>query len=444
MIERASKLVTPSASEVRKLDAVNSKVEAMLEAALRVSSPPPEISLGGSYARGTWLKGSLDIDYFVLYPPEFPREKLETEAIDSAKKALIGYRINLRYAEHPYVEGFVDGVRVNVVPCYKVQQGEWKSAADRSPYHTKYVASKLDDTLRREARLFKKFVKAAGVYGAEVKVQGFSGYVCEVLALKFGSFESTLEALATLKANQVISLEQYDEDLIALFKSPVVILDPVDTTRNLGTAISARNVAKLVIEARRFIANPRISFFSEGKLSRIPRKELAARTLIVRFKTGKRSPDILWGQLRKSAASISNKLESIGFDVLRSAVASNDGLESAFLFLFSDLKIGSIYSRVGPEYFRREEIENYYSKNRKKALATWIGEEGKLESVFSRDFVDAKNALGDMLANRPDTVGLSEEIKREIARGFRVASGTSISKNKDWLGRALSSILVEE
>ena len=84
-------------------------------------------------------------------------------------------------------------MRVNIVPCYKVALGEWKSAADRSPYHTKYIISKLDDRLRLEARLFKKFVKASRVYGAEVRVQGFSGYVCEVLILKYGSFQSVLE-----------------------------------------------------------------------------------------------------------------------------------------------------------------------------------------------------------------------------------------------------------
>ena len=207
----------------------------------------------------------MDIDYFVLYPPEYPREKLETEAIHSAEKALEGYRINLRYAEHPYVEGFVDSVRVNIVPCYKVALGEWKSAADRSPYHTKYITSKLDDRLRLEARLFKKFVKASHIYGAEVKVQGFSGYVCEVLVLNYGSFQSVLGGLAKVKPNQIISIEPYDKYLAAFFKSPLVILDPVDTTRNLGAAISARNVAKLVFQARRFIANPKNLIFCGEK-----------------------------------------------------------------------------------------------------------------------------------------------------------------------------------
>ena len=168
--------------------------------------PRPEITLGGSYARGTWLKGSHDIDFFLLYPVDFPREKLESVAIRSATDAMTDYAVSMRYAEHPYVESFVDGIRVNIVPCYAVAPGQWRSSADRSPYHTKYIASKMDERLRLEVRLFKKFVKSARVYGAEVKIQGFSGYVSEVLTLKFGSFVNTLHGLAKLKPNEVISL----------------------------------------------------------------------------------------------------------------------------------------------------------------------------------------------------------------------------------------------
>ena len=334
-------------------------------------------------------------------------------------------------------------MRVNIVPCYKVALGEWKSAADRSPYHTKYMISKLDDRLRLEARLFKRFVKASRVYGAEVRVQGFSGYVCEVLILKYGSFQSVLEGLAKVKANEVISIEPYDIDLASLFKSPLVILDPVDPTRNLGQAISARNVAKLVFQARRFIANPKLSYFTEKRESRNAPRELLARTIVVTFKSKKRSPDILWGQLRKSAASVSNKLASMGFDVLRWTVASDEISESAFLFLVSEHKIGSIHARKGPEYFRGEEVENYFAKNRKKALTTWISEEGKVESAFHREYVDATDALKNMLSRRLDSAGLSDEIKREISKGFNVSSGNALLK-KGWLGKAMLSLLTEE
>lgn len=436
--------MTPSSSGSARLDRVALKVEAMLKNALKGISPTPEINLGGSYARGTWLRGSFDIDYFMLYPPDYTREKLETEAVQTAKKALSGYKINLRFAEHPYVEGFVDDVRVNLVPCYKVALGEWKSAADRSPYHTKYIVSKMDSETKMQARLFKKFVKTCGTYGAEVRVQGFSGYVCEVLTLKYGSFEKVIEAFSRLKENEIISIEDYDKDLATSFKSPLVILDPVDTTRNLGAAISPRNVAKLVFEARRFIGKPSIAYFTERRNKFAPPKILLERTFVVIFKSKWRSPDILWGQLRKSAAAVANKLETLGFQVLRTSVASDESSLSAFLFLFTEEEIGSVHSRKGPEYFRGEEIRNYYEKNRRKTLLTWIAEGGRVESVFLRNIINATDALKMLLSKELDSTGVSEEIRNEISKGFKVSSGKQLARKKDWLGNAISSLVSEE
>jgi tRNA nucleotidyltransferase (CCA-adding enzyme) len=447
LLERASKLVNPSASEEKKLEQLVTKITARLEASLErdTENPKPQVVLGGSYARETWLRGSHDVDFFLLYPAEFPREKLETVAIQDASSALEGYPINKRYAEHPYVESFVEDVRINIVPCYAVAPGEWQSAADRSPYHTKYIQSKLDERLRLEARLFKKFVKASGVYGAEVKIQGFSGYVCEVLTIKFGSFTQTLQALSKLNPGEVISIEDYDRDLAASFKSPVVILDPVDTTRNLGGAISGRNLGILVLACRRFLSKPRILFFlpkrpekPSGKFirSKLP---LFSRLLIVQFRIDSRSPDILWGELRKSSASVSDKLSGYGYQALRHSAASDEKENAAFLFLLSNVKLEGLSVRQGPDYFRAEEVEKYFEKNRGKALLTWMGEDGKLKSVFERKEIleSAASSLEWMLQKKNiDGTGVSSRIKKELLRKYRISMADQVmrtGKKREWL-----------
>ena len=45
------------------------------------------------------------------------------------------YSPYVRYSEHPYVEAKIKNTKINVVPFYDVKIGEWKSAADRSPFH---------------------------------------------------------------------------------------------------------------------------------------------------------------------------------------------------------------------------------------------------------------------------------------------------------------------
>jgi len=47
--------------------------------------------------------------------------------------------VGKKYAQHPYTEATVEGVRVNIVPCFDVKAGEWMSAADRSPYHVELI-----------------------------------------------------------------------------------------------------------------------------------------------------------------------------------------------------------------------------------------------------------------------------------------------------------------
>ncbi len=455
ILEKAAGLVTPSIAEERRLEEVVAKVTRRIDDALdsEKASPRPQITLGGSYARGTWLKGSHDVDFFLLYPVDFPREKLESVAIRSASEALKGYPVNMRYAEHPYVEGFVDSIRINLVPCYAVAPGEWRSAADRSPYHTKYIASKLDDRLRLEARLFKKFVKASATYGAEVKIQGFSGYVCEVLTLKFGSFLDAVQGLSKIKPGEVLSLEPFDADLAASFKSPVVILDPVDTTRNLGSAISARNVAKLVLQSRGFVSRPGLTYFLPRKTARISatsRKskqlQLLSRILILSFRNEPRSPDILWGELRRSSTSVSDKLCRMGFQVLRSSAASDEKKNSALLFVLASDKIENLILRHGPDYFRAEEVEKYYEKNRERALLTWIGNDGRLESVFEREakLTKAQDALTWMLEKQNiDGIGLSARIRSEVIKGFRISTADRALKTKgtgEWLLREIAEL----
>lgn len=447
VLEKAAKLVTPTQSEESKLEKLVRQIEGKIEDSVRSEDPRPKVNLGGSYARGTWLKGNHDVDFFLAYPTDFPRDKLETIAIQSAKRAMTGHELNTRYAEHPYVESFIRGVRINIVPCYDVLPGEWKSAADRSPYHTQYIRSRLDDNLRLQARLLKRFAKTRGVYGAEVKIQGFSGYVCEVLTLKYGSFVGSLDFVSKLKPGDVVSIEPYDSDLVESFKSPIVILDPVDTTRNLGTAISGRNVGVLSLESRRFLSGPKISFFTNEKMKIISKgNRLLSYIVIISFKNQPRSPDILWGELKRSLASLSEKLSKLGFQVLRTSAACDEVEHSALLFLFVANEIERRVARSGPEYFRAEEVQKYYEKNRRKGILTWVGNDGRMVSLFERDvaLTNAESALKWILEKKNiESAGLSPRIRKEILNGCKIATAGETLRHEtpNWLYEPISKMV---
>lgn len=215
-----------------------------------------KVIVGGSFAKGTWLENDTDIDFFVMIEPTVERNEFEELGKSVGFHALKKYSPYLRYSEHPYVEGKVDGkvngIRINVVPCYKVQVNKWKSAADRSPFHTIFMETKLNEFLKSEVRVLKKFLKSIGIYGSQISVSGFSGYVTEVLILKYGSFRNVLQTFAELTPNYIVSLDSPDQSLIEKFRSPITIIDPIDSNRNLGAAISAECLAKFVLASRLF------------------------------------------------------------------------------------------------------------------------------------------------------------------------------------------------
>jgi tRNA nucleotidyltransferase (CCA-adding enzyme) len=173
ILAAARKMCEPDEEERRLISKVADTILNRARSVIEEKRVDAEAVLGGSYAKDTWLKGECDIDLFVKFPPDLKMDEFKLIGMDLAKEILKGYPTLVRYAEHPYLEGFVDGVRVNIVPCFNVKPKRWISAADRSPYHTEYVKKHLKEELKGEVRLLKKFIKARGVYGAEVKTRGF-------------------------------------------------------------------------------------------------------------------------------------------------------------------------------------------------------------------------------------------------------------------------------
>src|SRR5262249_49282481 len=145
-----------------------------------------------------------DLDVFASFPVDLEREYWESKVLPALKKRLSEYNIVERYAEHPFLELEVDQVRVNIVPCYRVEQGKWQSATDRTPFHTAYMRQHLTDRLRLDIRILKKFMKGVGVYGAEIRVGGFSGMLVETLILRYGSFLETLSHFADWRIRSAI------------------------------------------------------------------------------------------------------------------------------------------------------------------------------------------------------------------------------------------------
>jgi tRNA nucleotidyltransferase (CCA-adding enzyme) len=424
LISKALPLCEPTHSQERRIGTVAQEAKELVDNYVTRLHDVVDVVFGGSFAKGTWLPDYADVDIFVRIKPFVGIEKFEELGREIGSKALKNYGPKLRYSDHPYVEVFMKKVRVNVVPCYDVEQGKWQSAADRSPFHTQYISSHFDDEKKRHARLLKKFFKSVGIYGAEISTEGFSGYVSEVLVLKYSSFENVLRSAADWQERQIIAVCDYDSDFVKAFKSPVIIIDPVDSRRNLGTAISPESVAKFILAARAFLEKPSLEFFKEGKKYHrrgSSKKLLLPNVLVVEFSHEKKSPDIIWGQLKRSINAIAKQLELAHFVVLRSSCVTDERSSAALAFLLESITLPAYTKKKGPEISRRYDTASFLSNRKSKPLVIWVDNEMRIAMLIERKATDARKFVKSLLLNRHEKSGISKNL---IVNKLQIYSGS--------------------
>jgi tRNA nucleotidyltransferase (CCA-adding enzyme) len=444
------KEVTPDASERSKIEALAKKVEKKVAAAAQKVGVKAEVRVEGSIAKDTWIRGEPDIDVFMRVPKSISRAMLGEICLKVAKEATRGARQIERFAEHPYLEAFVDGVRINVVPCYSVKQGEWLSATDRTPFHTDYVNRRLTVDERGDVRLLKKFVKGIGVYGAEIKVGGFSGYLCELLILKYGSFLETIKTFDGQKQRLIIDIEGFYSDRKnesnLLFDEPLVVVDPVDKSRNVASAVREQRLYTFIAASQAFLKNPNRVFFEPKKtipfaVAKIGRelKKRGSKIVLVVFGKVGTVPDILWGQLYKSQRSLSKLIELGGFRVLRELPWSDERSLNMFVFELDDCCISPVKLHVGPPLEKEKECERFIQKHLDKP-STVCGpyvQSGRWVVLVQRKWSDACVMLKAKLTDGGKNAGVAEGVSSVLkSGGFRIYVNEEIAdiygKNKEF------------
>lgn len=340
--------IVPSKEESAYLDGV---AERLLETVRKYYSEKGldvDVRLAGSYAKGTYLYDQ-DFDLFMLFPPDMPRDKMERIGLKAGKDIIDG---ELVYSEHPYTTGKFEGVDTDMVPCYHLASTEHiMTAVDRTPFHTEYMKSHLDADMRDQVRLLKKFMKGVGTYGAEQDSRGFSGYICEVLIVKYRSFRAVLEAAVGWKKGETIAVDEPGPRL----ESALVIYDPVDPKRNAASAVHEDTLELFQTAARAYLENPDERFFFPNP--RIPLDPTELEWISAKHGTKLASivfdrpegvvEDNLQAQLWRTQYALEKKFEEFDFKVLK-AVHSMGEFDMTVVFELENDTLSENHKHRGP------------------------------------------------------------------------------------------------
>ena len=415
--------VRPSFAEKERLAEIARDIMTTIDCLAKERGIILEAMLVGSAARDTWLAQDYDLDIFLGVPEDGDL----AEAMDLAR--LVAPDHEERYAEHPYVHARMDGFEVDLVPCYLVDDAsQLKSAVDRTPFHTRYIIDKVAG-LEDDVLLLKQFLKGIGVYGSELKVGGFSGYLTELLVILYRSFPAVLQAASLWRPHTVLNLEgkagkMHDE--------PLIVVDPVDPNRNVAAALTLDKMLQFSAAARSFLSWPRLEFFFPPEHEPLSNEEVLARMdargtmpVVLEFLAPDVVEDILYPQLRKAEQSIRALLTRNGFLLLRSdVVAYRD--RAVMLFEMEVWELSRASSRTGPPVWEAEHMARFLAAPPQPLCGPYI-RGGKVVVEVPREYIRARDLLAGELAG----ISLGKHLQGAILGGHKIYSGQEILKIED-------------
>jgi len=348
--------IRPSQKEIKKMAEIVNKIEKKIERHLPVDV---KIFLSGSIAKQTFLKGEGDIDMFLLFPKTFDKEMMGKLVMDIVKREFKRYEI--AYAEHPYARVYVDDVKADIVPAYNIRHiKHMGTAVDRTKFHVSFVKKYIKDK-REDVLMLKKLLKNFGIYGADIKTKGVSGYLTELMIIRYGSFENAMEEIAKWNIGQAIEIRQRwkkEEELRHKFRGDALIfVDPTDRNRNVASAVSAENLSRLILISRAFMKRKSMDFF----FMRERKPRFMPELVEISFK----SPDIIdetkYGELNRFGSKIGSQLEARGYDLV-SVQSFDDKRNSGCLLGVLEPRIQQKYRKEGPPLGMANAVSGFMSK----------------------------------------------------------------------------------
>ncbi len=172
-----------------------------------------------------------------------------------------------------------------------------------------------------------------------------------------------LEASIGWKRNVYVPVENLEK---RRFSDPLIVVDPVDLSRNAASAVTETSMWNFVAAAQRFIEKPSERFFFPPTIE-APKEEVLTllnkrgidTLFFVMEDPNPDVPDILWGQLKKTEKSLGRYLREKGFQVIRTDAWSDEKCRHIIVLELESARLPDVVKQVGPPIYMAEDGERF-------------------------------------------------------------------------------------
>ncbi len=394
----------------RSIAAILSGIERRIES----QKIKARVMLGGSLAKGTNLAGDHDVDLFVIFSQQYKDKNISgllgqllkpmrpTLLHGSRDYFQIPDRIHERTRERMRDRRRA-GITYEVVPVLETKKADKAvNVTDVSPMHVEWFCeqSRRMPGLPDEIRLAKQFCKAADCYGAESYIRGFSGHVLDILVAHYGSFIKLLRASQKWKQREVIDFHDRHRGRAlqnlnrAKTESALIVIDPLDPSRNAAAALDQKRCDRFVAAAKGFLERLSLSFFRKKELTPAALRRKAGKNelLIVSFRTMKGKRDIAGSRMVKAYAHLKRQLRLHDFTLLDSGLAWDGQAKGFYYFILKKEKLDKRKLIMGPPRRARQHARRFAAKH-----GEVLERDGRLYAKVPRRYLTARDLLKSVL-----------------------------------------------
>lgn len=329
-----------------------------------------QVFLGGSLAKTTMLANNEELDVFVRFDKSHKNEELSNllqSLLDDNK-----FKYTKIHGSRDYFKILKKKLTIELIPIYFINNPkEAINITDISPLHVKWIKKNIKN-YSDDIKLAKQFCKSLNIYGAESYINGFSGYVLEILVINYNGFENFVKNAANWKNKTIIDIEKYYKNEKSLLQeinkskthSPLILIDPVQKERNASAAVNLESYNKLIFYCNRFLDNPSNDYFKIKKINedeiQKQAKELDFSLYKISIIAKNENKDIVGTKIRKTKEFLERQLSLKGFTIAR--IYFN--LENIWI-LYSPKELPKYVLRKGPQVQSdKRHINNFIEKHK--------------------------------------------------------------------------------